>query len=66
MAQFADLVAAQPDVIVLMPCGFNIEQTQTAILELLAQPAWQEFLSSQQPQSMRLMATNTLIGRGSV
>jgi iron complex transport system substrate-binding protein len=35
------LVAYQPEVIVLMPCGFTIEQTQADLSTLTAQPPWQ-------------------------
>ncbi len=48
--ELAELVAAQPNALVFMPCGFNLNQTQAAIAELLAQPAWQDFLQMQQPQ----------------
>lgn len=36
-----DLVAAAPDVVILMPCGFPLEQTRRELPRLLARPEWQ-------------------------
>jgi len=38
--KFDDLVAKDPDVILLMPCGFNMERTATESYTLTSQPAW--------------------------
>ena len=38
---FADLAAAEPDAIVVAPCGFSIGQTMRELPALLAQPDWQ-------------------------
>lgn len=37
---FADVVAADPDIIVLMPCGYQLEQTLAEARPLFAQPHW--------------------------
>lgn len=39
---FDDLAAADPDVIVLMPCGFRIGQSLSEIDALTGQPGWAE------------------------
>ena len=36
----ADLVEADPDVIVVMPCGFDIDRTRSEMDVLLAHPEW--------------------------
>ncbi len=36
-----ELVAADPEVVVLMPCGFDLERTQTEAQTALADPRWQ-------------------------
>jgi iron complex transport system substrate-binding protein len=36
------LVEAQPDVLVVMPCGFKLEQTRREIPSLLARPEWSQ------------------------
>lgn len=36
------LVAARPDVLVLMPCGFQLEQTRRELGALRARPEWRE------------------------
>jgi iron complex transport system substrate-binding protein len=38
----ADVVASDPDVIVLMPCGFDAERAASEAEPLLADPAWDE------------------------
>jgi iron complex transport system substrate-binding protein len=35
------LVAAAPDVVILMPCGFRLEQTRRELARLTARPEWQ-------------------------
>lgn len=35
-----DLVASDPDVIVVAPCGFDLERTRTEFTTLAAHPAW--------------------------
>jgi iron complex transport system substrate-binding protein len=37
-----DLAAYQPEVIVLMPCGFKLEQTQRELARLTSHPLWRE------------------------
>jgi iron complex transport system substrate-binding protein len=37
-----DLVAARPDVVVLMPCGFKLEQTRREVARLRARPEWRQ------------------------
>jgi iron complex transport system substrate-binding protein len=36
-----ELVAARPDVLIVMPCGFTLEQTRRELPELLNRPEWQ-------------------------
>jgi iron complex transport system substrate-binding protein len=36
-----DLVAYAPDVVVIMPCGFKLPQTQRELPRLTARPEWQ-------------------------
>lgn len=38
---WADLIAARPDVVILMPCGFKLEQTRRELPQLIARPEWQ-------------------------
>ncbi|AFY60617.1 cobalamin-binding protein [Synechococcus sp. PCC 6312] len=47
---FQELVKHQPDVIIFMPCGFNLFQTQIAVQELLSQPAWVNLLAREHPK----------------
>ncbi len=35
-----ELTTAEPDVLVLMPCGFSIDRTRTELGSLTSQPAW--------------------------
>lgn len=35
------LVAAEPDVVIVMPCGFTLEQTRRELPALTARPQWQ-------------------------
>lgn len=44
------LLAANPDVIVCMPCGFNLEQTAQATQELAQKPQWQQLKAVQNQQ----------------
>ena len=37
---WADLVAANPDVLVLMPCGWRISRTRTELHWLTSRPEW--------------------------
>lgn len=39
---WGDLLAARPDVVVLMPCGFKLEQTRRELSLLRARPEWQQ------------------------
>lgn len=39
---WTDLVAYAPDVVVVMPCGFKIEQTMAEIETLTGRPEWQQ------------------------
>lgn len=36
------LTASRPDVVILMPCGFKLEQTRRELTRLTARPQWQE------------------------
>lgn len=36
-----DLVAYAPDVVILMPCGFRLEQTRRELAQFTARPEWQ-------------------------
>ena len=40
VAAWDTLVDAQPDVVVVLPCGFTIEQTRRELPELRARPQW--------------------------
>ena len=37
-----DLQAADPDIIVVLPCGYDLAQTRQATLEIAAHPKWQQ------------------------
>jgi len=37
-----DLVAAAPDVMILMPCGFKLEQTQRELRRVMQHPQWRQ------------------------
>ena len=39
--EWADVVASQPDVIVLMPCGFNVERALQDVPGLAAKAGWE-------------------------
>jgi iron complex transport system substrate-binding protein len=41
MITWDDLVAARPDVVIVMPCGFTLEQTRRELPEVVARPEWQ-------------------------
>lgn len=38
-----ELQAADPDVVVVMPCGFDLERTRREVNTLLQQPGWNDF-----------------------
>jgi iron complex transport system substrate-binding protein len=40
--QWAELRAADPETVILLPCGFDIERTRSELGPLLAQPGWEE------------------------
>lgn len=40
--QWQDLVAANPDAIVIMPCGYDLDRTRQATVELIQYPQWTE------------------------
>ncbi|MBI3248932.1 MAG: cobalamin-binding protein [Deltaproteobacteria bacterium] len=42
------LVAYQPEVLLIMPCGFKITQTQADLVTLTAHPQWRQLLAVQQ------------------
>lgn len=39
---WADLNAAEPDVVVVMPCGYDLQQGRESIVPLTQMPAWQK------------------------
>jgi iron complex transport system substrate-binding protein len=41
------LIEYQPEVIVLMPCGFKISQTQTELPAIIAHPQWRQLPAAQ-------------------
>jgi iron complex transport system substrate-binding protein len=53
--QWDELVAANPDVIVIMPCGFDLDRTHRESLQLLQHPQW---LNLQAVQSDRVYVTD--------
>jgi iron complex transport system substrate-binding protein len=48
--QWEELLQADPDLLVTMPCGFDLEQTQKAIADLTQNPHWQTLRAVQQRQ----------------
>ncbi|MEO0378614.1 MAG: ABC transporter substrate-binding protein, partial [Cyanobacteria bacterium P01_A01_bin.17] len=44
------LVMANPDVMVLMPCGFDLEQTRRAAQDMIQHPQWGKLKAVQQQQ----------------
>lgn len=44
------LIQADPDAIVVMPCGFNLDQTRQATVELAKHPSWPTLKAVQQGQ----------------
>lgn len=44
------LLTTDPDIIVCMPCGFNLKQTAQATRELAQQPQWQQLQAVQNQQ----------------
>jgi iron complex transport system substrate-binding protein len=53
--QWEELVAANPDVIVIMPCGFDLDRTHQESLQLLQHPQW---LNLQAVQTDRVYVTD--------
>ena len=48
--EWADVVASQPDIIVLMPCGFNVERALQDVPDLTAKPGWESLPAVQNAQ----------------
>lgn len=48
--QWEELVAADPDVIVILPCGFNLERTRTEAPALANHPQWAQLSAVQRDQ----------------
>ena len=48
--QWEELVAADPDVIVILPCGFNLERTRTEAPVLAKHPQWAQLSAVQRDQ----------------
>jgi iron complex transport system substrate-binding protein len=48
--QWEELLQADPDLLVTMPCGFDLEQTRTAIADLAQHPHWKTLKAVQQRQ----------------
>ncbi len=46
----AELIAANPDVIVVTPCGFDLERTKTEMAPLRTLPCWQQLQAVQSGQ----------------
>ncbi len=46
--EWQTLIDTNPEVIVLMPCGFDLEQTRQAALDLAQHPQWQSLQAVQQ------------------
>jgi iron complex transport system substrate-binding protein len=44
---WAELLAADPEVMVFMPCGFNLRQTRQAVAEIATKPEWQNLQAVQ-------------------
>ena len=40
--RWEELRAADPDVVVVLPCGFDLERVRTEMAPLQAQPGWDE------------------------
>jgi iron complex transport system substrate-binding protein len=59
---WAVLVATEPDVIVLMPCGFDLEQTRKAAQDLTQHPQWEK-LKAVQKQRIFLTDGNQYFNR---
>jgi iron complex transport system substrate-binding protein len=45
-----DLLQADPDLLVIMPCGFNLQQTRQAVEELAQDPEWHQLKAVQTNQ----------------
>ena len=48
--EWADVVASQPDIIVLMPCGFNVARALQDVPELTAKEGWESLPAVQNAQ----------------
>ena len=48
--EWADVVASQPDIIVLMPCGFDVERALQDVPDLTAKPGWASLPAVQNAQ----------------
>lgn len=59
---WAELVAADPDVIVVMPCGYDLEQTRQATIEMAAHAEWSQ-LKAVQNQRVYLTDGNQYFNR---
>ncbi len=56
------LITANPDIIVLMPCGFDLVQTRKAAQDLIQHPQWQQ-LQAVQTQQVFLTDGNQYFNR---
>jgi len=45
---WADLVRRDPDVIAVMPCGFDLERTKSEMPALTRRPEWRSLRAAQQ------------------
>ncbi|MDB6034811.1 MAG: Periplasmic binding protein [Verrucomicrobiales bacterium] len=48
--EWSELVARDPDMIILMPCGFDIERTQTELPVLMARSEWSKLKAVKERQ----------------
>ena len=48
--QWTDIVAADPDIIIVMPCGFSLERAMQEIKLLTSQPGYEQLKAVQQQQ----------------
>ena len=55
---WGEVLAATPDVLIVMPCGFSVERTQTELFQLMQQPG-------QWPLSSDLMQHTFLVDASS-
>src|SRR5262249_60113311 len=45
------LIADAPDVVIVMPCGFGLEQTRRELPALIARPEWQALPAVRNPRA---------------